>query len=170
MFDVKEKCQAVFYVGLSQQLLPILEKSTNYGYASTAIDLCWQWIEQQNVDAQALFSLYHDEDDHGVESVMEMVYEPTKWNAWGCISGALLYTASCAYIHEKKPLPETLEDMDSDEVQSFFINCYSSVTGESQVPKLFYEFLQQASDEEVTESNIRTKLAEFALLDDPSDS
>ena len=152
--------QAVFYVGLSQRLLPVLEQSENYGYAVRAINLCWQWIERRSVAGQVLFYLYHDEEDHGVEPAMYAEYsrDTVMWNVWGCVSLALIYTAFCAYESEGGPLPETLELADSDTTSKAFVEYLRGAHQDSRVLNLFSDYLGKFPDDHLKESIIASKL------------
>jgi len=163
MPDLRGKHQAVFYVGLSQQLLPLLEKSQNYSYATRAIDLCWQWIEKQDVAALVLFYLYHDEDDYGVEPAMSDGYshDLVMWNVWGCVSVALIYTAYCAYGVEGGPLPETLELADADVTSTAFVKYFEGAKQDSRILGEFATYLERLSDGQLTESVISAKLSEL---------
>jgi len=155
--------QTVFYVGLAELVQPTLVKSTDYGYAVRAIEMCWDWIEQRNVSGLEMFCLYHNEDDYGVEPAMSVEHDPLMWNTWGCISRALLYTAYCAYLDEGKTLPETVEGMGSPEIMGYFMDYFHAVVGDSELPELFESCLLQLPEDQLTQSIVREKLSDLAL-------
>ena len=152
--------QAVFYVGLSQRLLPVLEQSENYGYAVRAINLCWQWIERRSVAGQVLFYLYHDEEDRGVEPAMYAEYsrDAVMWNVWGCVSVALMYTALCAYESEGGPIPETLELADTDLTSTAFAEYFRGTHQDCRVLDLFAKCLTELPDDQIQDPIVAAKL------------
>lgn len=162
MKNLDAQRQVVFYVALAQQVQPVLSKSVDYRYAVRTIDLCWSWIERRDVSGVTLFYLYHDDDDFGVEPAMFAEHDPILWNAWACIGWALLYTDYCVYKAEGGAVPETIECVVPDEIPDEFIQHYRTVAGETQVPDLFADFLEQLPDDQLTEAIVRTKLNELA--------
>jgi len=159
--------QAVFRIGLAQQVQPVLRTSKNYDYAVRAIDMCWRWIEQRDVSGLALYYLVHDDDDYGVEPAMfaEHDRDLRMWNAWGCVAEALSYTGSCAFEMEGTPPPEIFENPFPDEILAEFLGYYHSVVGESRVPELFAAFLEQLPDDQLTEAIVRTKVDELSTAE-----
>ena len=163
--DLDARRQAVFYVALAQQVQPVLSKSVDYEYAARTIDLCWSWIERRDVQGVTLFHLYHDDDDYGVEPAMFAEHDPVLWNAWACIGWALLYTDYCVYQVEGGAVPETIECIVPDEVPDEFIRHYRTVVGETQVPDLLADFLEQLPDGQLIEAIVRTKVDELSTAE-----
>lgn len=147
--------RSVFALGLAQTVLPVLEKSSEYGFAGQVLDMCWQWVEQRNVDRRVLFFLYHDEDDTGVEPIMSAEQDPRIWGAWGCVGLALIYTAYCAYtINGEQSVPETLESAESGELFDEFTKCYEMAGGEASLPGLFSPFVDTPPEGQYTRQGV----------------
>ena len=154
--------QAVFRVALAQQVQSVLVASEDYGYVVRAIDLCWSWIERHDVDGMALYYLFHDDEDYGVEPAMSVEHDPVMWNAWACVAEALAYTGSCAFEFEGTPPPETFENAFPDELVAEFLSYYHAVVGESRIPELLVAFLKDLPDDQLTRSVVCAKLGELS--------
>jgi len=159
-----DRCrQTVFHIALAQQVQPVLIGSMHYDYAVRTLSLCWNWVEKHDVNGIALYHLYHDDDDHGVETAMYAAYShnPAMWNAWGCVSGALVCTGYCAFLDQGDSPPESFEDAFSEKVLTAFMGYYHGVVGESQVPEQLTVFLRGLPDNQITKSVILAKLGEL---------
>jgi len=153
--------QAVFRIALAQQVQPTLKTSSNYDYAVQAINVCWRWIESRDIDGMTIYRLIQDDEDYGVAPSMSSEHNPMMWNAWGCITEALSFTGSCAFESENMPPPEIFENAFPKELVAEFLGYYYAVVGMNRTPELLAIFLAGASEEQLTQSIVRTKVEEF---------
>ena len=156
--------QAMFRIALAQTVLPVLAGSKNYGYAVQAVGVCWRWAEQRDVDGMTLYYLFHDDEDHGVETAMHAAHAEGlgAWNAWGCVAEALAYTGSCAFESEGSRPPEFFENAFPDELVAEFLGHYRAVAGQNLVPQQLAEFLNALPDDQLTRSIVDAKAEELA--------
>ncbi|MBC1982663.1 Imm6 family immunity protein [Listeria booriae] len=135
--------QVAFYLGLSENIIPLLKESEYFEDARKAIDLCWEWLEDKEVTGDEIYYTLDDGTEFaGLFMQMQMDEVPENEDKWECIVSAVSFVDKQAYIQNKEPyLPAPIENID-DTLLQYFLDCYNNVMvdGEERI-KSFYEFV-----------------------------
>ncbi|KMT63016.1 Imm6 family immunity protein [Paenilisteria newyorkensis] len=139
--------QVVFYLGLSEDIIPLLSESKYFLDAKKAIDLCWEWLDKKEFTGD---EIYHTLDDGtefaGLFMQMQMDEDPENEDKWECIVSAVSFVDKQAYIFNKEPyLPAPIENID-DTLLEYFLGCYYNVvSGGEERAKALLSFIESES-------------------------
>lgn len=91
--------------------------------AREALDICWQWIETENVSGEDIYSHLDDGTDFGgIYILMQMDEKDENIIIWDDLSYALSYTDYLAYQKDgQMAVPAPIENVD-DSIYDLFIS------------------------------------------------
>ncbi|MEN2667810.1 Imm6 family immunity protein [Listeria aquatica] len=127
MFQDWEKLQteakSAYFLGLCDTITPRVKQSKGYKYIIAALDSCWQWVIEKNVEADDLYFHLEKLEDTGVLTLMQFPENEENLDVWVCVADALLFTIYSAYKYQgDEYLPETVESTDNEELFAEFQN------------------------------------------------
>ncbi|WP_167629697.1 Imm6 family immunity protein [Listeria valentina] len=143
---LQTEAKAVYFLGLCDTITPRLKQSKSYKYIIAALDSCWQWVIEKNVEADDLYFYLENLEDTGVLTLMQFPENEENLDVWVCVADALLFTIYCAYKYQgDEYLPETVESIDYEELFAEFQNHFkvanmNSVTLEKKLTESLKDF------------------------------
>ncbi|MBC1502177.1 hypothetical protein HB943_16365 [Listeria weihenstephanensis] len=115
--------QVALLLVLSEKISSKISDSKNFAIARKGLDACWEWLEEQKIEADDLYWYLENLDDTGILTVMQTEEDNEKLQAWICIADAVAFTIKEAYDFQgDKYLPATIEAIDIDTVEEFDTN------------------------------------------------
>lgn len=125
---INSEAQVVYFLGLSEKVIPNLVSSKNYETLRKALDRCWDWLEHKNIDADDLYWYFENLDDTGVITLMQFEEDDYKLKIWICVADAIAFTIRQAYICQKDEyLPATIEAVDIEETINEFNTNFDAI-------------------------------------------
>lgn len=115
--------KVVYLLSLSNLIIDSIAKSQGFEVAVKALEKSWEWLKFKNVEAYDLYLYLENMDEQDILTFMEFEEDSEREKVWICIGNALAYTTWEAYQFEKeKNLPQTIESVDYETVESFIQN------------------------------------------------
>jgi hypothetical protein len=141
--------QVAFYLGLSEIVIKLLNKSEFFEDARKALDVCWEWFETKQISGDDIYSLLDDGTEYnGLFMKMQMDEDETNEAKWDCLIDAISFVNKQAYLYEKELyLPAPIENVDDDLI-NHFLACFYSIDKENQ--KLASDFFDYLKKSEIT--------------------
>ncbi|WP_246438603.1 Imm6 family immunity protein [Listeria portnoyi] len=135
--------QVSFYLGLSEDIIPLLKQSKYFEDARKALDLCWEWLEKKEITGDQIYYILDDGTEFaGLFMQMQMDETPENEDKWECIVSAVSFVDKQAYLQNNEPyLPAPIENID-DTLLQYFLDCYINVMSDGKERiKSLYEFV-----------------------------
>lgn len=152
--------KVVYLLSLSELVINKISKSEGYEVAVESLEKCWEWVKFKNVEAYQLYLYLENIDETDVMTYMQFEEDTDRERVWICIANALAYTIWEAYQYEKeKFLPQTIESVDYETVESFVLN-FSQVYVSNCLPEKLLDYLEtnypKGTDKQVDITSIKT--------------
>lgn len=113
----------VYLLSLSEVIIDNISGLEGYEVAVEALEKCWEWVRYKNVEASELYHCLENMDEIDVMTYLQIADDIEDERVWMCIANALAYTVWEAYQYEKqKYLPQTIECVDYETIDSFIMN------------------------------------------------
>ncbi|VXB69940.1 conserved hypothetical protein [Bacillus sp. 349Y] len=109
--DVKEDEKLIFFLGLSEIVLPEFSQKEDQILAQEVLFKCWEWLKEKENIGDILYELLDDEEN-GITIIQEMSANQKDDLAWNCVIDTVAYTRSY--------------DQDNDEYIVDVFNSYKS--------------------------------------------
>ncbi|SFB99451.1 Immunity protein Imm6 [Bacillus sp. OV322] len=124
--------KVIFFLGLSEWILPVFSKEEDQIIAREVISKCWEWLKGKENIGDILYELLDDEEN-GITIIQEMSDNETDITGWNCIIDAVAYTSRKAFDREGViyyPEPIALVD---DTVVDHFMDCFEKCIENSDI-------------------------------------
>ncbi|MBC1417823.1 Imm6 family immunity protein [Listeria fleischmannii] len=146
----------VYLLSLCDKILPYLKEDANYKFVEEAMDRCWQWIIEKNIDADDLYFYLENLEDTGILTLMQFTNDERKLALWICTANALLFTLYNAYkFQEEVYLPETVEQLNEREMFNEFMDNFSKIYSEpDEMEEILYRNLKDGKLNEMSRHKI----------------
>ena len=155
--------RAVFYLGLSELVLPVIWRAHHDQSAQDAVAQAWRWIQGENISGQTLDDLVYADGDIGVAVSMLAERDDFVKNAWGCVSDAIIFVAYCAYkLGDSTSMSEMAQIAGMPEHLDNFIESLNGVVRSTELAPRFAEVLKTIRADEYTRENIRETVFRIA--------
>ena len=158
---MSKNINAIYKLGIATWLSKSMKESKFYKNIDELLEACWEWVENQEVSADYLYSLLDDGTEFGGGFIYMQEDEPKYESKWNCIFEAGASVASLAYKFEgKKYIPALLEEIDSAQQEEFFSEQLENILG-SEIQHLddFKNYL--LDDNEKNKEKILKKLSDI---------
>lgn len=137
--NVSTEAKIGYLLSLSDLIIEHISNSEGYEIAVEAMEKCWQWVRFKNLRADELYYYLENMDETDVMTYMQLEENVKNESVWICIANALAYTIWEAYQYEKeKYLPETIECVDDETIESFITNFKQVSSNHRIADKLLY--------------------------------
>lgn len=162
--NLNEDAKVVYLLSLSDLIIDKISKSEGFEVAVESLEKAWEWLKSKNIDAYSLYLYLENMDETDIMTYMQLEDEKDKEKVWICIGNALAYTIWKAYQYEKeKYLPQTIESVDYETVESFITN-FEKVYEDNSLSDKLLHFLEENypkdSNKKVDLSSIKTFINE----------
>lgn len=129
--------KVVYLLSLTDLIIDDISKSDGYKVAVESLEKCWEWVKFKNIEAYKLYLYLENMDETDVMTYMQFEDDVNRERVWICIGNALAYTIWEAYQYEKeKFLPQTIESVDYETIESFITNFNQVYVNNSLADKL----------------------------------
>lgn len=120
--------QVSFYLGLSENIVSLLENSMFYNDVRKALDLCWNWFETKKVLGDELYTLLDDGTEYnGLFIKMQMDEEKANEPIWECIVTAISFVNKVAFESENVAYLLSPLEFIEENLISYFLENYSMI-------------------------------------------
>jgi len=142
--DLSVDARIIYLLSMSELIISDISESEGYEIVVESIEKCWEWVELKSIAAYDLYLYLENMDDTGIITYMQFEDDMDKEKVWICIGNALAYTIREAYQFEnEKYLPQTIESVDLDTVESFITN-FNQVYGDSNLAEKLLHYLKMS--------------------------
>lgn len=118
-----EDAKVVYLLSLCDLIIDNISRSDGYKVAVESLEKCWEWVKFKNIEAYKLYLYLENIDDIDVITYMQLEDDVDRERVWICIGNALAYIIWEAYQYEEeKFLPQTIESVDYETIESFMKN------------------------------------------------
>lgn len=136
-----EEAKEIYLLQLCEVLVEKLANCEGYEIVVQAIEKCYEWIKEKNIDGDELYFYLENVDENDIMTYMQIDQNEANEAVWMCIANALSYIIKAAYQFEKQEyMPETIECVDEETIESFFDNITKAFNGSSFADK-FLEYM-----------------------------
>ncbi len=141
--NLSEDAKIVYLLSLSDLIIDKISKSEGFEVAVEPLEKAWEWLKLKDVDASSLYLYLENMDETDIMTYTQLDNDRDNEKVWICIGNALAYTIWEAYQYEKdKYLPQTIESVDYETVESFITNFEKVYENNSLSHKLLH-FLEE---------------------------
>ncbi|MGM7722852.1 Imm6 family immunity protein [Metabacillus sp. Hm71] len=135
--NLSADAKVVYLLSLSELIIDNISQSEGYEVAVESLEKAWEWVKFKNIEAFSLYLYLENMDETDIMTYMQFEDDSTRERVWICIGNALAYTILEAYQYEKeKYLPQTIESVDYETVESFITNFNEVYESDSLADKL----------------------------------
>ncbi|GLI82625.1 hypothetical protein ANABIO32_03120 [Rossellomorea marisflavi] len=128
--DVKEDEKLIFFLGLSEIVLPEFSQKEDQILAQEVLFKCWEWLKEKENIGDILYELLDDEEN-GITIIQEMSANQKDDLAWNCVIDTVAYTSKKAYEREGvNYYPEPIALVD-DTLVEHFMDCFAKCIKDS---------------------------------------
>jgi Immunity protein Imm6 len=128
--DVKEDEKLIFFLGLSEIVLPEFSQKEDRILAQKVLFKCWEWLKEKGNIGDILYELLDDEEN-GITIIQEMSANQKDDLAWNCVIDTVAYTSKKAYEREGvNYYPEPIALVD-DTLVEHFTDCFATCIKDS---------------------------------------
>ena len=132
-----EEAKEVYLLVLCDLIIDRISCSDGYEVAVEALEKCWEWIQSKNVEADQLYFYLENLDEKDIMTYMQLEEVESNEAVWICIANTLAYVIRAAYEHaEETYMPETIECVDDETIESFWLNFHKVFIGSNVGDKL----------------------------------
>lgn len=118
-----EEAKEVYLLTLCDLIVDRISLSSGYEIVVEAIEKCWDWIRTKNVEADQLYYYLENLDENDIMTYMQLEENEDNEAVWICIANTLAYIVREAYLYSGEAyIPETIECVDDETVESFWLN------------------------------------------------
>ncbi|MBQ2983092.1 MAG: hypothetical protein IJD58_13410 [Lachnospiraceae bacterium] len=142
-----EEAKEIYLLELCEVIIEKIANCEGYEITVEAIEKCWEWIKLKNIDADDLYFYLENLDEKDIMTYMQIDQNDANEPVWMCIANALAYIIRDAYQYEKQEfMPETIECVDDETIDSFFDNISKVLEGSSFIDEFLDYMLSNYSD------------------------
>lgn len=157
--------KVVYLLILSDLIIDNISNSEGYKVAVESLEKCWEWLNNKNIKAYNLYLYLENMDEIDVMTYMQIEKDIYRERVWICIGNALAYTIWEAYQYEKeKFLPQTIESVDYETIESFTTN-FSQVYADNSLADKLLRYLEinypKGIDKQIDINSIKTFINEI---------
>ncbi|WP_338780317.1 Imm6 family immunity protein [Metabacillus sp. FJAT-52054] len=135
--------KVVYLLSLSELIIGKISQSKGYGLVVESLERGWQWVKYRNIEASSLYLYLENMDDASIMTYMQFENDNQREKVWICYGNALAYIIWEAYQYEEeKYLPQTIESVDFETVESFVTN-FNEVFENKSLPVKLLHFLEE---------------------------
>ena len=165
---INRSAKMAFYLLLSDIIIEMLNDSDKYIVTKEYLNLCWQWINEKNVEADELYSYLESEKELCVLNFMSSETNVQRIKAWSCLCYVVGHIALEAYKFEgAKFVPQTLE-CPEDEIIEDFLENFKQLYQNSDLADRLLEYLAEhypaSNDNEVDIESLRRLVNELNII------
>ena len=143
LINLRNAPKEIILLTLCKILMKKIEKCEGYEIVIEAIEKCWEWVESKNVAADTLYFYLENLDEKDIMTYMQIDKSEDNEPVWMCIANALAYIIRTAYQFEGQVyMPETIECVDDETIESFFVNL-SKVFSDSSWVDIGLAYIQE---------------------------
>ncbi|MGJ7913483.1 Imm6 family immunity protein [Neobacillus sp. LXY-1] len=158
--NLNADAKVVYLLSLSELIIDKISQSEGYEIAVESLQKGWEWVKSKNIEAYSLYLYLENMDETDVMTYMQLEDDSDREKVWICIGNALAYTIWEAYQYEKeKYLPQTIESVDYETVESFKIN-FEKVYESNHLADRLIDYLEKNypndSDKKVDIDSLKT--------------
>jgi hypothetical protein len=118
--------RAVYFLGLSDLLLPGLSSASYFSQVEQALTACWEWVEHRVGIGDDLYTYAAGED--GIQFTQYEEEDIRRADSLGCVYQAVMQTAYGAYVLAgERYLPQDFECAEPEEVFDWFTNHFAKL-------------------------------------------
>lgn len=159
---MSEEAKEVYLLVLCELLIEKISNSDGYEIVVEALERCWEWIKSKNVEADELYVYLENLDEEDIMTYMQLDKNKVNEPVWICMANTLAYIIRDAYQYEKQVyMPETIECVDDETVQSFMYNFAKTFTDDTFGDKLLEYMLMNYSEKNSNQSVDVYKIKQF---------
>ena len=137
-----EEVRQIYLLSLCELIVNKISKCNGYDIVEKALEQCWEWITSKGVEADELYYYLENLDERDVMTYMQFDTNLDNEPVWICVANALAYIIRDAYHYEGRVyLPETIECVDDETVESFFDN-FSKVSMDRTVVDKLLDYIE----------------------------
>lgn len=141
--NLSEDAKVVYLLSLSDLIIDKISKYEGFEVAVESLEKAWEWLKFNNIDASNLYLYLENMDETDIMTYMQLDNDEDNEKVWICIGNALAYTIWEAYQYEQdKYLPQTIESVDYETVESFITN-FEKVYENNSLSDRLLHFLEE---------------------------
>lgn len=132
-----EDAKVAYLLALCDLIVDRISCSEGYEVVVEALEKCWEWIQSKNVAADQLYFYLENLDENDIMTYMQLEKSEDNEAVWICIANTLAYTIRDAYQYaEETYMPETIECVDDETLEGFWVNFHKISIGSNVSDKL----------------------------------
>ena len=148
-----EEAKEVYLLVLCDLIADRISCSVGYEVAVEALEKCWEWVQSKNVEADQLYFYLETIDEKDIMTYMLLEKNENNEAVWLCIANALAYIIWTAYQYDGETyMPETIECIDEETIESFWLNFNKTFVGSNISDKLLDYMVKNYSDKKHPQS------------------
>ncbi|PFB06684.1 hypothetical protein CN383_01540 [Priestia megaterium] len=141
--NLSKDAKVVYLLSLSNLIINKISESKGFEVAVESLEKAWEWLKLKDFDADSLYVYLENIDETDIMTYMQLADDKDNEKVWICIGNALAYTIWEAYQYEKeKYLPQTIESVDYQTVESFITN-FEKVYENNSISDKLLHFLEE---------------------------
>ncbi|MCE9786014.1 Imm6 family immunity protein [Shewanella algae] len=120
VFEVSLRGKVSFLLRLSEQVFNEIEdRQPGSGFARSALDMCWKWVEGADVSGDDLYFTLENEDDTGlIYYGADAPDNSSELSSWNTIITSVMYASWAAYKNSGEVyFPQTIEGIDDSVIE-----------------------------------------------------
>lgn len=118
------EARVALYLSIAEKTFKLVDVSDErYKHGREALDKCWEWVENGNVNADDLYELIDNGECTGVSEYGMKEVEYQRKVMWYTLVDAIAYTSWQAYNRENYTyIPQAIEGIEEDGIDNFIKN------------------------------------------------